>query len=417
MVFLARAGLGTGRSGTAARSLDQNAFKPLTITSYMQAIKNKELNDILGPGGGERFYYKDKGAKAATFHELEFLDTIAKFGSAHPNEKPKVITMLSNVFGQQGAVIANMISDPQMVKYLDATIKAMHQPSLTIDAMMDAYNKSNYPQQVARMTHNWHMLEIEMIKNFLPSIASAIGSIGDASFAMQNYLHGHPASFKGIKEWINAVTDSIKRVTTFFDKNPGAVGQMGQLAQVVAVIASIGIAKNLLGVVANLLMIPRIIAAVRGAEAAALVAGPAGVAVELAVIAAAEAYIHRKEIKSRFADDRKREIKMEEDAKRQQLRWIKDHFQRPHFNLGGIDLPSSNVHHASPRKDQKSTGGQPTVHNTTFNINGTVYDKPALVKLLTDLMNHQQKNPLHQQSANPAGTSAFAPPFLSLTAQ
>jgi hypothetical protein len=221
MVFLARAGLGTGRSGTAARSLDQGAFKPLTITSYMQAIKNKQLNDILGPGGGEQFYYQNKGAKTKTFHEIEFLDAIAKFGAAHPNEKPKVVTTLSNVFGQQGAVIANLLSDPQMVGYLDQTIKAMHTPTLTPDAFLDRYG-SNLPQQMQRVKHNFDLLEIDLMKDLLPSIANTLRVIADAIFDLHQHIYQHPEAVKGIKEWFDSVTGAVSSLISTFknDKHP-----------------------------------------------------------------------------------------------------------------------------------------------------------------------------------------------------
>ena len=292
MVFMARAGLGTGRGGTAARESLLAGLKPVAITSYLQGQKNAQEKEIFGAGGGASFY----NSKTKQFDEIGYLTAVSNWAARTHKTKPEIATELTNVFGRTGATLAQLVADPQMQKIFKDTNAAMSSSSLSVDSMFKALTKYDFNTQSQRLGSAWQSLQIEVTERLLPSIASIMGAMADALHDFQSYMHGNPGFMEGIQKWLKSIGTGIANFSTFVKNNPGAVQEMGDFFKAFAVLAGIRIAGSILNLVTGLSGLPKLFGMLSkigfisgGVEALFALAGglPLAVAAVIAAIGAA----------------------------------------------------------------------------------------------------------------------------------
>jgi len=439
MVFMARAGLGTGRGGTAAREALLAGLKPVSITSYLQAQKNAQEKEIFGPGGGASFY----NTKSQAFDEIGYLTAVAKWAKNNHKTKPEIAVELTNVFGRQGGTLAQLIADPKgdMYKIFKDTNDAMNRSSLSVQEMFNSLTRYDFNTQSGRLGSAWQSLQVEVTERLLPSIASIMGSMADALHDFQTYLHRNPGFINTVQKGLKAFGKGLADFTGFIEHNPGTMEMIGRFFEGFVILSGIRLAGSIGVLLANVTgiskffsMLNSITGLFKMSTFAFLLTNPLGIAITLAITALGIAAVmfpkqlHAlgdgivsalehffKGLTNAYQDFSKNPQKAALSGYKQGINWFYNH-------LGPGLIPSLRANDTTPsihssgsnsryhgNKVHSMPGHTQQTAKIEIHFHAPVYGMPDFKKQVASVMEEINKNPLSTLGNNLNNTSRTHP--------
>jgi TP901 family phage tail tape measure protein len=243
MVFLARAGFGSGKGGTGVANMVMQALGPLQMTTHMQSHKRDMLVQMgfLNKDGTSPFMKVLPSGQ--TYNDLfGFLAKVASYAQFTKGTPDQIVKQLVGTFGVTGGRIATLMADPTLVQMLHDLENVMtNQPSLGMQQQSLSI-MGTMQMQWQRMLANFNSLMIEMGVPWLRSLTNLFQSVADALHASQAWLHQHRTTEKVIGAGVFGVSTLLTGVAV-----AGAIGFARRILGFGAGIAGEGLAIGRMG--------------------------------------------------------------------------------------------------------------------------------------------------------------------------